>query len=466
MLLTRSLHKLTARGHRAFSAYTMSSSTQSLAQAMISSNVTRCAIVKSSTGALASTHSFLNPLVSALADPATGRDYDGHEGFFIELHPPTQSLMGVALWKTARGQGCGGVRLRTYEDFGEYINDGLRLSQGMGRKSGLAGLWWGGGKGVIAVPRNESGEYTLSADERTDLLHAYGNFVTSLRGAYVGAEDVGINVDDVDTVFAKTRYTTCISPRLGGSGNPSVPTAHGIVAAMEGALHFAGMGNLEGKVVGVQGLGNVGGAMVGFLLEKGVKKVICSDIDQARVDAANALGDRVEATLVSPLAPEEDRNAILGVECDIVSPCGFGGVLSERSVPTIKAKIVCGAANNQLADPTDDYGMAANGILYVPDFVANRMGIVNCANEQYGRVGSPEDMEDPAIVRHMGREWDNSLFNVVNEVLGASRDQGCSTVEAANTMSDSKCAEQHPIWPGRTREIVQSLVADGWGREE
>jgi len=170
--------------------------------------------------------------------------------------------MGAALWRTTRGQGCGGVRLRTYDDFEEYVNDGLRLAQGMGRKSGLAGLWWGGGKGVIAVPKNSAGEYDLTPTARHGLLNAYGSFMTSLRGCYVGAEDVGICVDDVDMVFEKTRFTTCISPELGGSGNPSVPTAHGIVASMEGALAFAEMGDLEGKTVAIQGLGNVGGAMV------------------------------------------------------------------------------------------------------------------------------------------------------------------------------------------------------------
>jgi len=109
-----------------------------------------------------------------------------------------------------------------------------------------------------------------------------------------------------------------------------------------------------------------------FLLDKGVKKIVASDIDEGRVEAANALGERVNATRVSPLATLEEKNAILGEECDIVSPCGFGNVLNATTVPTIRAKIVCGAANNQLEDPTDDYGMKEKGILYVPDYVANR----------------------------------------------------------------------------------------------
>jgi len=296
---------------------------------MMQQSVKRAALWTDDSGNLQATHTFLNPLRDHLLTEKGGQDYDCHDGFFMEVHEPTKSLMGAALWRTARGQGCGGVRLRCYYDFEDYVNDGLRLSQGMGRKSALAGLWWGGGKGVIAAPRNENGEFVLNDADRTSLLKAYGDFVTSIRGCYVGAEDVGICVDDVDTIFQNTRYTTCISPSLGGSGNPSVPTAHGIVASMEGALDFANMGTLEGKTIAVQGLGNVGGAMVGFLLEKGVAMVKCSDIDKERVnDAANLSSDRVKATLVSPLASMEEKNEILSADCDIVSPCGFGGVLN------------------------------------------------------------------------------------------------------------------------------------------
>ena len=161
-----------------------------------------------------------------LTSEAGGRDYDKHDAFFLQVHEPTRSLMGAAIWRTARGAGCGGVRLRTYGSLEEYVSDGLRLAQGMGRKSALAGLWWGGGKGVIAAPRDEStGDFKFTPEQRKDLLNSYGDFVTSLRGAYVGAEDVGICVDDVDAIFQNTRFITCISPELGGAGNPSVPTA-------------------------------------------------------------------------------------------------------------------------------------------------------------------------------------------------------------------------------------------------
>jgi glutamate dehydrogenase/leucine dehydrogenase len=188
-------------------------------------------------------------------------------------------------------------------------------------------------------------------------------------------------------------------------------------------------------------------------------------VDPARVDAANALDPkRVRATLVSPLASDAERNAVLGEKCDIVSPCGFGGVLNSDTCPLIQAKIVCGAANNQLLDPNDDYGMAGRGILYVPDYVANRMGIVNCANEQYGRVGSLHDMSDPAIARHLDREldWDNSLFNTVGEVLGTAERNGITTVKAANLLSDSESNVAHPIWPDRSRAIIKQVIADGW----
>ena len=199
------------------------------------------------------------------------------------------------------------------------------------------------------------------------------------------------------------------------------------------------------------------------MLEKGVAKIICSDIDKSRVDAANALdASKVQATLISPLASAEERNAVLATECDVVSPCGFGGVLNADTVKNIRAKIVCGAANNQLEDPDCDFGMSERGILYVPDFVANRMGIVNCANEQYGRVGSLSEMEDPAISRHLTKDWDNSLFNVVQSVFETADRDGVTSTAAANVLSDKACAEPHPIWPNRSREIIKSVINDGW----
>jgi len=199
-----------------------------------------------------------------------------HEGMFFEIGERTNALCGAFIWNTRRGQGCGGIRLREYESGEDYIRDGMRLAIGMGRKSALAGLWAGGAKGVIA---QAPGSAHLDQDYRRDLFSDYGEFLSSLRGCYVAAEDVGLCVDDCDMVFAKSRYMTCISPSLGGSGNPSIPTADGVRTAMNAAIAQLGKGSLQGKTVAIQGLGNVAIPLIKYLLEDGVAKIIASDIN-------------------------------------------------------------------------------------------------------------------------------------------------------------------------------------------
>eukprot|EP00656_Telonema_subtile_P043527 TRINITY_DN49871_c0_g1_i2.p1 TRINITY_DN49871_c0_g1~~TRINITY_DN49871_c0_g1_i2.p1 ORF type:complete len:154 (-),score=50.43 TRINITY_DN49871_c0_g1_i2:169-630(-) len=142
----------------------------------------------------------------------------------------------------------------------------------------------------------------------------------------------------------------------------------------------------------------------------------------------------------------------------------FGAVLNDETIPNLKCKIVCGAANNQLADPANgDAAIASMGITYVPDFVANRMGIVNCANEQYGRVGKLGDhSDDPAIARHLTDDWENSVVNVTKGVLAKAARENVTPGQAANALADEKAAQEHPIWGHRAQQIINSLRRDGW----
>lgn len=156
------------------------------------------------------------------------------------------------------------------------------------------------------------------------------------------------------------------------------------------------------------------------------------------------------------------ENSILSEECDIFSPCGFGGILNEDSVPHIKASIICGAANNQLLDSRLDYGMQQQGIIYVPDFVCNRMGIVNCANEQYGSIGEMGSTKDPITSRHLNRDWDHSVFQVTGKVIRMAQAEGISTDEAARKLADVYTEEEHPIFGHRSKDIILSLAEDGW----
>ncbi|GAB4335031.1 MAG: branched-chain amino acid dehydrogenase [Dehalococcoidia bacterium] len=428
---------------------------ESFVDELLRHNIHRVYLVPDArTGSIAASHPFVQPLASFFDDPGSG--YAGHEAVFLAIGPETHALFGAFVHTTTRGMAQGGLRHVPYESIAAFLRDGLRLSHAMARKSALAGLWWGGGKGVIA---RQPGDAWHDRAYRDTLYHEYGQFVTSLRGCFVAAEDAGTNVDDMAAVFRATRFATCIPPALGGSGNPSVITARGVVVAMEAALDHLGRGTLEGKRVAIEGLGNVGGPMVGFLLERGVASVVAADIAPDRVQAIRErhAGQPVEARLVGP-----GNHDVLAEPCDIVAPNGLGGVLNAETIPRIQAPIVCGAANNQLDDETRDAAaLRDRGITFVPDFVCNRMGIVNCANEQYGYP-----VPDPAIERHLGREWEHGIYQATRRVLTLAATEGITTNEAATTLADALAREPHPIWPGRGREIVRTLVGEGWATGE
>jgi glutamate dehydrogenase/leucine dehydrogenase len=402
------------------------------------------------TGRVRASHSSLNPLARLLEEDR--RDFDRHEGVFVQVAPHTGVLQGAFVHRTCRGQAAGGVRFWRYDTVEEYLRDGLRLARGMTHKNALAGLWWGGGKGVMA---QGTGLDESDPVVRRRIYEEYGAFMTSLRGCYVTAEDVGTSVEDMAAIFSRTRFTTCIPPELGGSGNPSVPTARGVVRGMEAALRFLGMGDLEGKTVAVEGLGHVGEPLVGFLHERGVARIVGSDIDPHREDALRAALPGLDLTV---RLVERDDHSVLAEEADIVSPCATGAVLGPETIPKIRAKVVCGAANNQLEDPErDDLGLQQAGVLYMPDFLVNRMGIVNCADEASGYVRA-----DPAFERHLGDTWDNSIYRLSLSVLEEARRTGKTPARVALELAETRSLEPHPIQGHRGVQIVRSLVESDW----
>jgi glutamate dehydrogenase/leucine dehydrogenase len=403
-----------------------------------------------SRGGVRVSHPSLEPLARLLGEDR--RDFDRHEGVFVQVAPHTGALQGAFVHRTCRGQAAGGVRFWSYDTVEEYLRDGLRLARGMTHKNALAGLWWGGGKGVMA---RGTGQDASDPATRRRIYEEYGTFMTSLRGCYVTAEDVGTSVEDMAAIFSRTRFTTCIPPELGGSGNPSVPTARGVVRGMEAALHFLGLGDLAGKTVAVQGLGHVGEPLVGFLRERGVGRVVGSDIDPGREDALRAQHPGLD---LSVRVVERGDHSLLFEEADVVSPCATGGVLGPTTIPRIRAKVVCGAANNQLEDPArDDALLQEAGILYMPDFLVNRMGIVNCADEASGHVDG-----DPAFERHLGDSWDNSIFRLSLSVLERARHTGKTPARVALELAEARSLEPHPIEGHRGVQIIRSLVDSDW----
>jgi leucine dehydrogenase len=395
---------------------------------------------------LLSSHEILQPIADFFSNDK--RDFSEHEGLFFQLNQKYDTLMGAFVHKTKRGQAAGGVRYWHYNTIEDYFRDGIRLAKGMTQKNALANIWWGGGKGVICHnPEVDKFDPLI----RKEIYREYGEFLTDLRGCYVTAEDAGTNVNDMENIFSRTRFTTCIPEKLGGSGNPSVPTARGIISGMEAALNFLYSNNLEGKVVAVQGMGNVGGPLIRFLIEKGVKKVIACDINPGIVEKLKSElnTDRLEARV----ADSKDHSIIFS-ECDIFSPCATGAILNDRTIAGIKAKIVCGAANNQLEDPLrDDPLLFENDICYIPDFLTNRMGIVNCANEQYGYVSN-----DYFIERHLDREWENSIYQTSLSVLKNSKANNQPTARVAIKIADEMANIPHPLFGHRGKQIINSLV--------
>jgi glutamate dehydrogenase/leucine dehydrogenase len=398
-------------------------------------------------GTLRASHDDLEPWARLLESDS--RDFDRHEAIFLEIGRHSRALLGAFVHRTIRGQAQGGLRNWRYDTVRHFLSDGLRLARAMGRKNALAGLWWGGGKGVIARPA------ALAELDRRALYRDYGAFASSLRGAYVTAEDVGTGASDMAEVFATTRFVTCIPASAGGSGNPSRATARGVVCAMEAALAFLGRGELAEKIIAMQGVGNVGRAMLSELFARRVQRVIATDVDERRV--AQIREEFAGHPLELSVRPRGD-DSILRTPCDILAPNALGGILNPDTIPRIVAPIVCGAANNQLLDDSrDDAKLRARGILYVPDFVANRMGIVSCANEQYGSLPV-----DPALERHFGRDWDGSVWNVTRRVLDIASKQGITPTRAATGLADELSLVPHPLWGERAHAIIEALVENRW----
>src|SRR5689334_603141 len=254
--------------------------------------------------------------------------------------------MFVCIHSTALGPAGGGTRMRVYDRPADGLADAMRLSRAMTVKMAVANAERGGGKAVLAVPELPSG------DARRELLHRYGRLVASLGGTYRTAGDMNITPEDLDVVGEVCPWVYGTTTRGGNSGRGTARgVLHGIRASVE---HVYGSPDLSGWRVLVQGAGSVGQGLVRDLLAEGAE-VLVADVDEER---ANATGGQV-------VAPED----ALTTECDVYAPCAAGGTLSAESIPRLRARIVAGAANNQLATPEDAHRLHEAGILYAPDYV-------------------------------------------------------------------------------------------------
>lgn len=269
----------------------------------------------------------------------------------------------IAVHSTALGPAAGGLRMRVYRSEAEALEDVLRLSRGMTFKNAAADLPLGGGKAVILGDPARA--------KTPALLRAMGRAVETLEGRYWTAEDMGMTTADMALLAEETAYVAGLAGGAFASGDPSPVTALGVFNAVRrAAAHRLGRDSLDGLTVAVQGLGHVGWHLSALLHAERARLVV-TDIDPIRVAGA------VAEWAAEAVAEDE----IYGAGADIFAPCAIGGILNAATIPTLRAAIVAGAANNQLATPEDGARLHARGILYAPDFVANGGGIINVAAE-------------------------------------------------------------------------------------
>ncbi|MEZ0470363.1 Glu/Leu/Phe/Val dehydrogenase dimerization domain-containing protein [Luteimonas salinilitoris] len=335
-------------------------------------------------------------------------DKYGHEQI-VFCHNKDAGLKAIiAIHNTVLGPALGGTRMWPYKSEQEALNDVLRLSRGMTYKNAVAGLNIGGGKAVIIGDP--------ASDKSEALFRAFGQFVESLGGRYITAEDVGIDVNDMEFVYRETEYVTGVHQVHGGSGDPSPFTAYGTLQGLTATLNRKFGDEEVGKYsYAVQGLGHVGIEFVKLLKERGAK-IFVTDINKERIDRA-----------VSEYGAEAvGLDDIYDVDADVYSPCALGGTVNEDTLPRLKAKIICGAANNQLA--TNEVGdeVEKRGILYAPDYAVNAGGVMNVS------------LEIDGYNRERAMRMMRTIYHNLARIYEISERDGIPTYKAADRLAEER----------------------------
>lgn len=332
-----------------------------------------------------------------------------HEQIVVCSEPSVGLKAIIAIHNTTLGPALGGTRMWQYNNEQEAVRDVLRLSRGMTYKAAISGLNLGGGKAVIiGDPR---------ADKTEEMFRAFGRFVDSLGGRYITAEDVGIDVQDMEWVNMETKYVTGIPKSIGGSGDPSPVTAYGVYMGMKACCKKAyGSDSLEGKKIAIQGAGHVSSHLARFLAKENADLYIC-DIYE---DKVGELAEETGAEVVDP-------DSIYGLDVDIFSPCALGGVVNDDTMDQFNCDIIAGAANNVL-DNEDQHGqmLLDRGILYAPDYVINAGGLINVASELEGY--NETRAHDKA----------SRIYDTILDILNYSEDNNTPTFVASNILAEKR----------------------------
>jgi valine dehydrogenase (NAD+) len=322
----------------------------------------------------------------------------------------------VAIYSTALGPALGGTRFYPYASEDAALADVLNLSRAMAYKNALAGLDLGGGKAVIIGDPDQ-----LKSEA---LLRAYGRFVQSLNGRYITACDIGTYSEDMDVIARESSFVTGRTVPNGGAGDSSVLTAFGVFQGMRAAAeHVWGSTSLDGRTVGVEGVGKVGHRLVDHLLSDGARVVIF-DTNPAAVERVRA--QHPEVTVA------DTRAGLFGGTLDVYSPCALGGAVDDDTVTALSAagaKIICGGANNQLAHPGVEKMLADLGIVYAPDYLVNAGGVIQVADELHG------------FSFERARARAEQILGTTRQILAAADADGVPPAVAADRLAERRIAE-------------------------
>ena len=335
-------------------------------------------------------------------------EFDDHEEV-VFVNEPAAGLRGIiAIHDTTLGPALGGCRMWRYEKESDAIKDVLRLSRGMTYKAAILDCGLGGGKSVIIGDPHTA--------KTPAMLHAMGRWIDTLGERYIVGEDIGTNPDDMREIRTETRCVSCLRKEDGGYGDPAPMTALGVFSAMRAGIeHIYGSDDFDGLKVAVQGIGNVGTNLCRLLHDAGARLTI-SDV---YADKLVSLAEEFAADVVEPVD-------IYKVDAQVFAPCAMGAILNDNTIPQLSARVIAGAANNQLDELHHGELLAEYGIAYMPDYVTNGGGLVSCAAEWYGNDAD----EVPARVRQ--------IYNTSLLILERASADGITTADAADRIAEER----------------------------
>ncbi|MBI4925275.1 MAG: Glu/Leu/Phe/Val dehydrogenase [Bdellovibrio sp.] len=321
----------------------------------------------------------------------------------------------VALHSTVLGPAVGGCRMWNYASEAEALTDVLRLSKGMTYKAAISELNWGGGKAVII------GDPKIDKTERK--FERFGEFVERLGGHYITAKDVGTNAEDLKCIKRKTSHILGIEGETGSSGDPSPATAWGVFHGMRSCVkHTYGANTIKGLTIALQGLGSVSYYLIEHLLADGAKIIGC-DIDQEKI---NRIAQKYHIEITRP-------DSIYDVACDIFSPSALGASINENTLPRIRAKVIAGAANNQLSMSEIGYEILRKGLIYAPDYAINAGGLINIYHEKMFPAKFSEGYNHKRAFDHVER-----IGITISEILDRSKREKIPTHKIADTIVEER----------------------------